>query len=331
MFSNLINPHDLVVLFEKIRERGNAGVLRKVFRSEKNRVRHSWSHTNNVPAHWWDIPAVEQRCNLLITGDRDTEPYVYVANKYFTGRGGLNALSLGCGGGGRELKWLATGSIKCLDAYDISQERIAHARAEAAESGFGECAHFHVADVFDLNIAPESYDVVLLESSLHHFKPVRRILESVNRWLKPAGYVIVNEFVGPSRFQWSDRQLEIVNGILAVIPERYRTTLPSGNIKRKVHRPGRLSMYLNDPSEAAESALIQQLLREMLEIVEWKPYGGTLLPLVFKNIAHHFVEQDRETVSMLKFIFDIEDELLRRNEIDSDYIYAVCRKRQSRK
>lgn len=329
MFNNLVNLHDFVVLFEKLRERGNAGVLRKVFRSEKNRIRHSWSHTNNVPAHWWDIPAVEKRWNLLITGDSDTEPYAYVAEKFFAGGGERNALSLGCGGGGRELKWMATGSISQLDAYDISEERIAHARAEAAKGRFADRANFRVADIFELNVTPESYDVVLLESSLHHFKPVRRILESVNRWLKPAGYVIVNEFVGPSRFQWSDRQLEIVNGILAMIPEQYRTTWPHGNIKQKAHRPGRLSMYLNDPSEAAESALIQPLLREMFEIVEWKPYGGTLLPLVFKNIAHHFVEQDEEAGRIMRLIFEIEDELLRRYEIESDYIYAVCRKHQS--
>lgn len=328
MFNNLINAHDVVVLFEKIKDQGYAQALGRITRSNTVRVAQAWSHTNDVPKNWWDIPEVEKRWNYLITGESETEPYAYVAAKYFSGRDKLNAISLGCGGGGRELKWVATGKIRHIDAYDVSQERIVHANAQAAKAGLADRVNYRVADVFDLEIQSESYDAILLEGALHHFSPLQDILQSINRWMKSDGYVIVNEYVGPSRFQWTKRQLEIVNGILSIMPVEYRTMLPNGKVKAKVYRPGWLSMYLNDPSEAAESSLILPVLNKMFDVVELREYGGMILPLLFKNIAHNFIARDEATLRILKLLFAIEDELMRCKEIQSHYIYAICRKRR---
>ena len=326
MFNNLVNLHDFAVLFEKLRTRGSTRVLGGLTRSRQERVARSWSHTEDAPRHWWDIPEVERRWNLLITGDRDLDPTTYAASKHLPKRDDLSALSLGCGGGDRELKWLATGRFRHIDAYDLSQERIAYATAQAAEAGVAERVSYRVADVFELQIQPGTYDVALLENALHHFVPVASILRAINGWLRPGGHLVVNEFVGPSRFQWTKRQLEIANDALDRLPAEYRKT-PDGRLKTRAYRPGRLSMALNDPSEAAESSLILPTLTQMFEVVEMKEYGGTILPLVFKDIAHNFIAPSEQTARLLKLLFDIEDEALRSKAIASDYVYAICRKR----
>ena len=48
------------------------------------------------------------------------------------------------------------------------------------------------------------------------------ILESVAQALTPGGLLVLIDFVGPSRFQWTDTQFEAVEGLLAQIPEDYR-------------------------------------------------------------------------------------------------------------
>ncbi|MEO5930962.1 MAG: class I SAM-dependent methyltransferase [Candidatus Kapaibacterium sp.] len=292
------------------------------------RIGMKWGHHQAPPRNWWDIPEVERRWNRRITGDPDLSMHRYVARKYFPRGEGVLALSLGCGAGSRELDWVVGGGIRLLEACDISWKRIAHARRIAREEGVDDTLRFFRQDVYELDVEPARYDVIIVEGALHHFRDIGLILERINRWLKPDGILIVNEYVGPSRFQWTDRQLESVNGLMALLPHRYRTVWGGKRIKRRVYRPGRLSLYLNDPSEATESAKIGDLLPAMFEVKERAEYGGTVLQLLFKDIAHHFLSGDADTAELLRFCFDAEDLLLRQGELQSDFSFFVCAKRR---
>jgi hypothetical protein len=61
--------------------------------------------------------------------------------------------------------------------------------------------------------------------------------------------------------------------------------------------------------------------------LERKEYGGTLLQLIFKDIAHNFINERAETKELLKSIFSVEDELLKKGEIKSDFVFYVCKNR----
>ena len=56
-------------------------------------------------------------------------------------------------------------------------------------------------------IRKDSYDLVLAEGALHHFTPLHAVYDKIFRALKEGGYLVINDFVGPTRFQWTDRQL----------------------------------------------------------------------------------------------------------------------------
>lgn len=87
---------------------------------------------------------------------------------------------------------------------------------------------------------------------------------------------------------------------------------------------GWLSMWVSDPSEAAESAAITATLRRYFTVVETKEYGGTILQLLLKEIAHNFIKGDEMEKRLLDTIFEIEDCLLASGEIESDYAFFVC-------
>ena len=89
-------------------------------------------------------------------------------------------------------------------------------------------------------------------------------------------------------------------------------------------------MILDDPSEAVESSNILPYLHEIFEIVEIREYGGTLLQLLFSEIAHNFISSEPEIKRWLKICFEIEDLLLAEKELNSDFIVAVCKKKSSR-
>ncbi len=322
-FNNLINRHDFIDALKpaKIRK-----MLPRVLRLDARpaRVVQAWSHLASKPA-WWDVPEVRARWNELLTGDRSVDLRQYFCEKYLRGRDGLRGMSLGCGTGVKTMEWAATGRFAELDAFDISPTRIAHARELAASSNLDCRINFEVRDVFAAGSELRGpYDLVISEAALHHFSPLDRLLPDIHAWLKPGGFFLVDEFVGPTRFQWTDRQLEVVNGLLAVLPSRYRQYWGTGKPKPEVFRPSRMRMRLSDPSEAIQSSDIAAGLERHFTILERKPYGGTVLHLLLDGIAQHFLDPDDDTLALLHLCFAVEDMLLVAGDLRSDFEVFIC-------
>ncbi len=206
----------------------------------------------------------------------------------------------------------------------MAPERIGFATATAAEQGLGDVLRFRVADVEQMEHDGERFDVLLGLQSLHHFDRLDETLPKLSRLLEPDGMFVVDEFVGPTRFQWTDRQLEAANALLRLLPEERRRQ-PDGRVKHRVVRPSRMSMVLDDPSEAVDAASLLPGLRRVFDVVEERPYGGTLLHIVFSGIAHNFLEPDPETLALLDRCFAAEDEAL--PEVGHDFVALVCRPR----
>ncbi|MCK5056148.1 MAG: class I SAM-dependent methyltransferase [Candidatus Aminicenantes bacterium] len=327
MFNNLFNIHDLSRLFEKIKEGQVKSLLKKITGSRKNRITDSWKHTQSPPVNWENIPAVKERLNTMVSGNAAVNHRSYIIQTYLQPRKNLTALSLGCGTGQNEIAWAETGIFKRIDAFDISENRILRAVKAAAGKECDGVVKFSVSDALKQDIGEDKYDLVFFEGSLHHFFPAAEILRKASRSLKHDGYVVVYDFVGPTRFQWRKRQLEIADSLLTILPDRYKRKWNNGALKTRVYRPGRLFMTLSDPSEAAESAEILPCLRHIFNIVEIKEMGGTILHLLFNGIAHHFRQDDPETRDWLNLCFTVEDLLIKTKEITSDFVLAVCGKK----
>jgi 2-polyprenyl-3-methyl-5-hydroxy-6-metoxy-1,4-benzoquinol methylase len=290
------------------------------------RVVQHWSRVDPSLTEWWAIPAVVERWNLLMTGDADTSFPAYVAARHFAPRTGLRGLSLGCGTGGNELLWARTGAFALLEGVDVAQRRIDFATRTAAEQGLSGVLRFRVADVNRTAADGERFDVLLGLQSLHHFDRLDETLPRLAGLIEPGGMFVVDEFVGPTRFQWTDAQLDAANALLAWLPEE-RRRLADGRIKRRVVRPSRMSMVLDDPSEAVDAAALLPGLRRHFDVVEERPYGGTVLHIAFSGIAHHFRDQEPETLALLDQCFAAEDAAL--PEVGHDFVALVCRPRAS--
>jgi len=326
MFNNLLNIHDVPLLAEKMRQGQTRRILGRVFHGGNGGC---WDHVEYPKKHWWDIPEVMERWNLMISGDRETDYFTYLFDRHLSGNRRLSALTLGCGTGHKELKLVGQYGFGRIDAYDLSRARIEHARENARESGCAADINYAVADVFTVDFPRGLYDIVIVEQSLHHFSPLETILRKIHDSLKPEGHFVFNEYVGPSRFQWTSTQLGAVNGILRRLPERYRVQWKSGTIKRKVHRPGRLGMMLYDATEAVDSGSILPLVEKTFDVVEVKGYGGNLLQLLFRDIAQNFLSGDGGTQECLSLCFEAEDEFLCRDDVTDDFVVGVCRRRDT--
>jgi hypothetical protein len=143
--------------------------------------------------------------------------------------------------------------------------------------------------------------------------------------LKQEGYLIIFEFVGPNRLQWTIEQLDYANRLLRKIPDKYKTRSNGTTIKKRIYRPGLLRKYLVDPSEAVESQQILPVIHRYLKPIEEKKVGWDILHLLLKDISHNFLSDNEETKSLLYYLFQQEDNYLSETG-RSDGIFGIYKK-----
>jgi len=319
----LITSDDIIETHIKIYQRGCRYIFSKFTFSRKSRTKTTFNSLGVESANYWIIPRVRQRWNLLVSGEKSISYENYVAEKYLAGKDNLHLLSLGSGACSHEILFAKHSCFESVKCVDFSEKILEKANQNALEQGVGNMI-FESADVNGFQIDPESYDIILFHSSLHHFKDVPTLLAKVRKGLKRDGLLIINEYVGPNRLQIKDRQIKTVNRMLKYeFPRNYRKRRITNTYKNRISGSGILRMIITDPSEAVESQRIIPSVRELFDIVEEKKLGGDLLMWLFKDISHNFLDDDLETNGILDRVFQQEDEYLKEN--DGDFVFGVYR------
>jgi ubiquinone/menaquinone biosynthesis C-methylase UbiE len=325
LFPHLISRGDFIDLYFKVKERGMAFVFQKLKLKALSRTVSKWNSI--VPgSDWWIIPEVRHRWNEKCTGNADLEYEEYLVNKYLQGRSGLTMLSVGCGTGSRERKFAKFPQFSSIVGVDVAANQIQKARELANADGFLNI-DYNVLDFSEHTLPEQSYDLILFNSSLHHFSNVRWLMHNkVLPLLKSNGLLVILEHVGPNRLQWNKGQLLYCNHLLKNLPARYTLRPDKLSHKRKVYRPGLLRMLLVDPSEAADSESILPAIHDSFSILEEKQVGGNILHLLLKDISHNFLEPDSETKQILEQLFHAEDEF-RASTGKADMVFGIYSKK----
>ncbi len=201
-----------------------------------------------------------------------------------------------------------------MDAYDISPIAIEFARRKA-----NRLINYVLADLNSICLPRCKYDIVFSGSALHHIAALEHVLEEISLSLKSDGIFAINDYVGPSQFQWTEKQLRIMNDILSILPERLRKD-PISRIPIEV-------MNANDPSEAIRSGEIMSILGRYFRVIERVDYGGTLLHALLQGIIGKFTDDD---LPLLRLICYMERLLITENILSSDHVVAICKKEINR-
>jgi SAM-dependent methyltransferase len=296
-------------------------------RARRDKVNEVWSagsvrEAATLGRYWLAHPMVRARVNTLASGRPDVDAYGRLAE--LLARRGWSlpidrAVSLGCGFGGLERDLAGRGLVRDMHALDLAEDAIAEARRLAEAAGFGSTIRYQVADLEGASLPSGSADVVFAHQSVHHIEGLDELFLAVRRALRRSGVFHLHEFVGPTRFQWTDTQLALANGFLDSLPPRLRR-LPSGLPKGRLIRPTIRSMLAIDPTEAIRSSEIIAVLRRHFDIVEERRLGGTLAHIALGDIAQNFDPADPEARSALEHLFALEDQAMADGRIGSDFV-----------
>jgi ubiquinone/menaquinone biosynthesis C-methylase UbiE len=322
---NLINKGDIIEIFSKIEQRGTHYILKKLNLNAKKRTESTFNDPNLLGSNWWIIPEIKRRENQKISGDRNITFDTYLVDRYLNKMQTYRMLSVGCGLGNREIRFAQSEKFSEILGIDLAGNLIDEANKKAQKLDLHNIC-FEQADFYSYSLQSNHYDIVLFHSSLHHFKNMDMTIARIKNSLKPGGLLVLNEYVGKNRLQFSKEQILEMNKILNTIPENFRTNYLTNQIKKKVYAPGLLRMIISDPSEAIESEKIIPTIHKNFKIIEEKRIGGDLLMMVLKNIAHHFATIDNEEAQMiLTNLIQEEDKYLTKTKTPN-FIFGVYKK-----
>ncbi|MEO8215667.1 MAG: class I SAM-dependent methyltransferase [Acidobacteriota bacterium] len=286
---------------------------------------HLQVEASGILQAWLDHPLVAahyHRRSLI-----DGVPWMHWAAQRFGGPG-IASLDLGCGSGGCSRSLYSSGATSRVEGIDISPERIEYAERWRTENGVP--GQFRVADVNSCTLPPNSYDLIFSCQSFHHFVALEHIMAQVAVALTPRGLFVLDEFVGPTQFQWSEDQIHLVSGLLRTIPEKFRIYQSNGTLKTWEARPTPQEVEAVSPFEAIRSGDIAPLFARFFDVVMIRALGGTIQHLLFSGIMNNFGPGDGEAERHVRAVMAAEDVLVDRGGLPSDFALLIGMKRRSR-
>ncbi|MDO8870922.1 MAG: glycosyltransferase [Methanobacteriaceae archaeon] len=291
------------------------------------KIGNYWSEMNLKDGpkkiRWWEFPLIHKHLNNLICGE-PVDGINQCLKKRLEKMGTLkHGVSVGFGDGNKELELVSEGLVDKFTMFELSDAGIAIALKKAENLGIEDKVELIKGNYF-LHEFNEKVDFVHWSQSLHHMFDVNKSVEWSYKILEMGGIFYMDDFVGPSRFQWSDEALELGSRIRRILPDNYLKNpyKPGKLLNRKMLRPDPQILRNQDPSEAADSDNILESVIKYFPDAEITLTGGTIYHETLNDILHNIDEFDLKDKAMLELLLII-DELATKSGIESQYATAL--------
>jgi SAM-dependent methyltransferase len=238
-------------------------------------------------------------------------------------------LEIGCGPGSLSRTFAGNYFCGSIDAFDLSPENIRLARKKAAEEGLRNI-NYYIGDANTLELPAGKYDLIMVSQSLHHILNLENLFSQIEQGLTPGGLFWADDYCGPNRMQWTEKQLYYINEILRILPDKYKVRGDNGREKRSAERIPIEAFLKNDPSEGVRALDILPIARNFLDLRETVFWGGSILYELLLYIVHNFDEKDPADRALLEIIFFMEHRLIAEGVLESNFV-AFTGTRRARK
>jgi len=176
----------------------------------------------------------------------------------------VRILDIGCGDGSLSLPLLTP--ERRLTLVDFSDGMLSVARSRIPEKLIDHVEVFN-KDVMSVNLAPQSYDVILCVGVLAHAESPEALLGKIISWLKPGGSLILEQTEARHVMTYVTLFLERARRLFA--PEKYkRNRIYSSKLLSLLARRGfelmatfRYSLPLPGMQRAASQAILYRMIR----------------------------------------------------------------------
>jgi SAM-dependent methyltransferase len=319
--------NDIEILFAKTNCRIPNGQASLEY-DQAQHVADHWSSMYRDKHHyitrWWQCERIVRHVNKKVCGESipglSHGLYRRIQNRFQDRLPFEKGISIGCGEALKEIDFVKMGIVRSFDLFELSEYAIEEGTRQIEAAGLSHCMTYHLRDPFQATGMKELYDVVFWNNSLHHMLNVDDAIGWSRNALKKSGIFVMDEFVGPSYMQWSDRALEINTGVRESLPPGYLQDPrdPGNTLPIKMERPNLDEFCAIDPSECADSGRILESLERCFPNLEVIPTGGAVYHLALNDILHNILKADDQ--KLLDQVLSVDDDCIALGETQ----YAVA-------
>jgi SAM-dependent methyltransferase len=291
------------------------------------KVAKRWGDPQSEPpgTQWVGVPGVAENINRRATGNPNIDWINHSGSLLARFRKPIKALSLGCGFGAIERVLRRRNYCQLVHGVDVAENAIESARRQAAAEGLDGLT-YEVADLNTVMFPKDTYDVVYAHACLHHVFHLEHLFDQIKRTLRKGGLFVVQEYIGPSQMQFPQKHLHLADIFLRAIPERYRRLRTRSGTKQEAPRLPLDTMNACDPSEAIRATEIVPLIASRFEVKHFCYLAGSLLLLIFNEIASNFDACDGAIMPLVTALIALDNFLVDNKVLPSYHVYMVCEK-----
>jgi 2-polyprenyl-3-methyl-5-hydroxy-6-metoxy-1,4-benzoquinol methylase len=218
------------------------------------------------------------------------DPFSWVMSTILPDRP-LRALEIGCGGGDLAVALYRTGKFVEIDAIDLSEGAVELAKKKA-KAASASSLNFYAKDCNNLTLQENHYDFIYSSQALHHIEGLEQLFAQIEKSLVPDGIFFAEDYVGPSRMQYDEYQIQKLNEVFKSLPVEKRRDAWFGDvIKNEIIRVPVEDYLRIDPSEGVRAADILEVASRYL-FVKTAPLGMSIAYETLSGIVRNFNPND---------------------------------------
>jgi predicted SAM-dependent methyltransferase/SAM-dependent methyltransferase len=280
-----------------------------------------YAHKTPLILRWWQDYRIVSHINKRVCGEaipgqshglyrwllRDFGPFPL-----------KHGVSVGCGEATKEIDVVKLGIVERFDLFELSSVAIETGRQAAENVGLADRMSFHHGNALE---RPGTYDMVFWNNSLHHMFNVDEAVAWSFNVLRPGGLFVFDEYVGPTRMQFSEFVLGVNTLYRRLLSHEYLIDpCSSDQILDVVHNVDVDALLALDPSEAADSDNILPSINKHFPNAIIKPTGGCVYHIGLNDILHNLRDDEAEIARALM----LDDQLTERGL--TQYAVGIARK-----
>lgn len=285
--------------------------------SESYEAKNIQSFSHYSDKYWNDLDKVNSYLNKLSTGDEKINWMEDMMSRFKQYLPFKKVLIVGCGNGWLERRLYDLGIGLEFDAFDVSEQYLETAKKERGNRPI----NYFVSDVNNMeNIENSKYDAVFNFAILHHATEIEYATKKLAQVLKSNGLMFNWEYVGPSRNQYTDEHLKIMEEVMSRLPKRLQS-------KHRL-RPA-IENFRVEPTEAIHSDLVRPMFRKYFDCTyERDLNGGIAYQILWNNIDGFKNKSDNESNNALKLLLDEDLKLSKNKKVPVLFWYGVGKPKQ---
>ena len=232
---------------------------------------------------------------------------------------GEEILSVGCGRAVKERVLAKLLPDRRFVGLDIADRTLEAAREGIAAEGLSNL-RLERGDFNRLELERGRFGAVLGLGAIHHVEALEQFWAQCRHGMRKGASVLAQEFIGPSRFQWTEAQL--LHGSRAlqdVVPAEHRVH------HDRVERIPVEFMLATDPSEAVRSSEILDTCRDGgFDVTAVVGIGCSLLqPVLMHQIGTFDARNWQHNLTLAK-LFAMEETLIAEGALGHDFAMFVA-------